>query len=103
MYAACTQPSFIQANLKESFNNIVRAIHVFATSATKNRRRTQPPIKVTAYEMDDILKASATPQQISKAVMQKASYVKFIIKDLFLTNGKAEQRKVKQDRTTEDL
>ena len=42
------------------------------------------------------------PQQISKAVMQEVSYV-FIIKDLFLTNGKAEQRTVKQDRTTEDL
>ena len=96
----CTQPSFIQANLTESLYNIVRATHVFAMSAKKNTRRTKPPIKLTANEINDILKSSATPQQISKAEM---SHIKFIRKDLFLTNGKAELPTVKQDRMTEDL
>lgn len=69
-------------------------------SAKKNTRRTKPPIKLTANEINDILKSSATPQQISKAEM---SHLKFIRKDLFPTNGKAKLPTVKQDRMTEDL
>ena len=72
-------------------------------SAKKNTRRTKPPIKLTAYEINDILKSSTTPQQISKAVTQEMSHVEFTIKDLFPTNRKAELPTVKQDRTTEDL
>ena len=84
---ACTQPSFVQANLTESFFNRVCAIHVFAMGTRKSSGTTKPPIKLADYEMDDLLADSATPQQISKAVKRELSQVKLMIKDLFPTNG----------------
>lgn len=67
-------------------------------STRKSSRRAKPPIKLTDYEMDNLLEASATPQQISKAVKREMSQVESMIKDLSLMNGKAEQPTVKQDR-----
>ena len=69
----------------------------------KSNRKTNPPIKLTDYEMDDLLTDSATPQQISKAVKRELSQVELMIKDLSLMNGKVEQSKVEQDRTIKDL
>ena len=94
------------ASLKPTSQNlslIVCAIHVFAMSTRRSSRRTRPPIKLTDYELDDLLEASATPQQISRAVKCELSQVDSMIKDLSPTNGKAEQPTVKQDRTIEDL
>ena len=69
----------------------------------KSSRRTKPPIKLTDYEMDDLLEGSATPQQISEAVKRELSQVESMIKDLSPTSDKAQQSTVKQDKTIEDL
>ena len=69
----------------------------------KSSRRTKPPIKLTDYEMDDLLEDSATPQQISEAVKRELSQVESMIKDLSPTSDKAQQSTVKQDKTIEDL
>ena len=101
---ACTQPSFfVQANLTESFLNVVCAIQVFAMGTRKSSRRNKPPIKFTDYEMDNLQEDSATPQQISEAVKHELSQVESTIRDLTPMNSKAEQPTVKQDRTIEDL
>ena len=90
------------ASFKPSSQNLC-AIHVFAMGTRKSSRRTEPPIRLTDYEMDGILADSATPQQISEAVKHELNQVESIIKDLSPTNGKVEQSTVEQDRTIEDL
>ena len=72
-------------------------------STRKSSRRTKPPIKLTDYELDDSHEASATPQQISRAVTRELSQVESMIKHLSPTNAIAEQSTVNQDRTIEDL
>ena len=101
LYTTETQPSFVQANLTESLSNIVCAFHVFAMGTRKRSRSftCKPPIKLTDYEMDDLLKGSATPQQISEAVKRELSQVESMIKDLSPTSDKSQQSTVKQDRT----
>ena len=69
----------------------------------KSSRRTKPPIKLTDYEMDDLLENSVTPQQLSEVVKRELSQVESMIKDLSPTCDKAQQSTVKQDRTIEDL
>ena len=53
--------------------------------------------------MEVLLEDSATPQQISEAVICELSQVKLMIKGLSPINGKVEQSMVKQDRMIEDL
>ena len=76
LYSACTQPIvalFKLTSQNPSLASIVCAIQVFAMGTRKSSRRTKPLIKLTDYEMDDLLEDSATPEQIIEAVKEPST------------------------------